>query len=350
LNKRNVAPTIVTLVGMTLVSLLIWASLVWYWALDWATHKDTMLAVFFGVFAIMATAVTIWASSSAQDTLREIRETESAVKANLQTVTSTLSHIEAAEVRLEKDIENLEDATRRNLNGFHEIFARAYWLLNQAEEEIWYVNFLFGFGSVHLCNAEIADKYKAVAGVLRLPQTDYAQAVPAFHRVLTDRIMQVPTVRALVLRQDALKTGVVDRLHDRGGVYASLDLASVLDKEGKIYADISSAFGLRRIHNMPDDPESFAVYQTKSVPMQLLITQLARSNGAERKHGCLVFLVGTENVKAAAPRGFYTELDHVVEVYRSFAQGLIESSENTRLGNNHLPEHWPPMSAAAGQP
>src|SRR5690349_6385380 len=56
--------------------------------------------------------------------------------------------------RLSDEITNLEDATRRNLTGFAEIFARALWLLKQAEEEVWYVNFLFCFGEPHKINTK----------------------------------------------------------------------------------------------------------------------------------------------------------------------------------------------------
>src|SRR5262249_6223908 len=41
---------------------------------------------------------------------------------------------------LNKAITNLEDATRKGLNGFAEIFGYALRLLNEAQEEIWYVN------------------------------------------------------------------------------------------------------------------------------------------------------------------------------------------------------------------
>src|SRR5437868_3456715 len=65
------------------------------------------------------------------------------------TLTTIDSGLRVQTARLSDEITNLEDATRRNLNGFAEIFARALWLLKQAEEEVWYINFLFCFGEPH---------------------------------------------------------------------------------------------------------------------------------------------------------------------------------------------------------
>jgi hypothetical protein len=65
------------------------------------------------------------------------------------------------------------------------------------------------------------------------------------------------------------------------------------------------------------------VYHANGLPFQLLIANLGSRERGEAKQGCLVFLVGTENI-GGAPRGLYTELPEAVAVYRSVAESLMD--------------------------
>jgi hypothetical protein len=261
------------------------------------TQKDTILAVTFGIFAIAATVVTIWVAFRAEETLHEI----------------------------DGAVGRLEDATRRSLKGLDQIFARAYWMLTKADGELWYVNFLFGFGSVHEGNPQVEGEYLEYAKGVDVPQKQFRAAVEDFRDLLRLKISgQIKSIRVLVLEPTELKERVLVPLSKKPG-YTELDLDAMVSREAQCRQDhIATAWtqaGGR-------DAKKLQIYQAKNIPMQILITRIKGADGSDSKCGCLVFLVGTENVaETGTPMGFYTELEHVVKLYKGFAQGLMASAQ-----------------------
>lgn len=235
-----------------------------------------------------------------------------------------LDQITKTEKLLQADILNLEDATRRNLTGFAEIFARALWLMEKAEQEVWYINFLFGFGIPHKCNPNVVNDYGLISGVLKLSAIgagDYSSAVDRFFQILLQKIQTTPKFYALVLEQGNLSKLFLERLKKIPN-YGSLNGSEILEAEKSRLTQIDHAKKLRNVHRV--NPDDFMLRFTQRIPQQLLIAQIPGRDRSERKWGCLVFLVGTENV-GGVPMGFYTELDHVVDVYKSVAQSLLEA-------------------------
>lgn len=274
-------------------------------------------------------------SSQAGKTLNQIQGATEYLNKDIEKIQATeqdmqkaLKEVREAEERLERSIFNLEDATRRNLKGFAEIFARALWLLEKSEEEIWYVNFLFGFGYPHLYNNKIHKDYTPLAKVLGIKELTFEDGVPRFFEAFIEKIQKIPRFYAIVLTKSSLDKLFLERLKNRTDYVQIADrIEAEVDREQRLYKRINGAINARN-ENIKKD---FHVYQQERLPFQLLITQIRKGKEHnERKWGCLVFLVGTENIETGSqnkePKGFYTELDHVVDVYREIASSLKESA------------------------
>ena len=162
-----------------------WVKSAWTWMTT--ANFNTILAIVGIGFALVG-----WnQSTKADQTLKEIKNATKKLESDIDKIQETeqnmeiaLEEVRNAETRLESSIINLEDATRRNLQGFAEIFARALWLLEKSEEEIWYVNFLFGFGRPHRYNRKILEEYTPLANTLKITQTNFQDAVAEFSEVL----------------------------------------------------------------------------------------------------------------------------------------------------------------------
>ena len=223
----------------------------------------------------------------------------------------------------------LEDATRRNLHGFAEIFARALWLLEKSEQEIWYVNFLFGFGRPHLKNNQIKNEYIPLAKALDLNEIDYEKAVEYFFDIFLSKILLIPEVHAVVLNNDSLKSNFYEILKGKKG-YKDLDI----NDEESLYKKMYYQMRLRK------KSEGFKITQQDRIPFQMLITKINKeSKQSEPKWACLIFLIGTENIdientdtdnseinrqeqKLKEPQGFYTEVQDLVNIFKDVAMTL----------------------------
>jgi hypothetical protein len=250
-----------------------------------------------------------------------------AATAALFVTETTLDHLKVEigtqTKRLSDEVTNLEDATRRNLTGFAEIFARALWLLKQAEEEVWYINFLFGFGEPHRVNNSIVVEYARIARMLDINPNFY-EAIEEFYRALLDKVRKTPTFRGLILQDNSLRSLCLNKLVSMQE-YGSLIPDEIIVQEKERFKSIETAKTLRRDYRVL--PEDCVIQSVERLPLQLLIARKRSRQGEDRKWGCLVFLVGTENVGNRKPRGFYTELDHVVDVYRELALGFMPPTD-----------------------
>ena len=234
----------------------------------------------------------------------------------------TLDNMQAAERRLTAQVTNLEDATRRNLVGFADIFARALWMLEGAEDELVYVNFVFGLGSPHICNPEILADYARKADALQLSHRIYGDAVRRFQQLLIEKAQALSAFTTLTLSAKSLEGLFFERLTMAEPYKTQLNAKGILAEELKLRDSFRDIKRLRQLRGV--DPEKLVTPQIERLPLQLMITRVKHGAQDERKWGCLVFLIGTENV-GGTPVGYYTELGHMVEMYRNLAMGLIES-------------------------
>ncbi len=112
----------------------------------------------------------------------------------------------------------VEDATRRVLKGFPEIFDRSLWLLDRALEEkreVWFVNCALNFGRVHAENPLIGKQYHELTKrqkVFFTKKTDPNSgaetedgAVEEFRRKLSSMVEQMPILRILSITGETTK-------------------------------------------------------------------------------------------------------------------------------------------------
>lgn len=307
--------------------------------------------------ALTAVAGIVAAGVTLLITERSLRSThESLVEAN-EHLSAGLGRIEEQEKRLENDIINLEDATRRNLNGFADIFARSLWLLEQAEREIIYVNFVVNFGVAHQENINIKREYVDKIKELKLPNgqslpADFPEACTRFWEILNGKIglPEVTRVKLVTLSDTASKNSFIDKLAGREGYeYLREGTEFQTDLERYEKAHRSSLLLTLNAHcgvashqgETGDDqmPRGLFGHTKKKelqwmmgdrIPLQLLIAGLPMtpSRSTADRYGCIVFLLGTEGIaglrNGEREEGFYTELEGLVRMFRNFVDNISE--------------------------
>jgi hypothetical protein len=246
-----------------------------------------------------------------------------------QTQTDLLKNLKDREDEL---VNHVEDATRRLLSGFDAVFARALCMVTNAQTELIFVNFAINFGSPHCYNAKIVERYAE-----NNQGADMRKDVDLFLKRLRSKVVddKVPRVQILTVSQRGTTESFLNALASRPGYE---ELEKNLENEGlrgaeskrdilKLMNAESNSFG-------GGDPPK-AMYTCESLPIQLLITGVPTKDSVTPRFGCLVFMVGTEILKADMKPGsepaFYTELDSMVEVFRTLALALINSPQTKRV-------------------
>jgi len=294
-----------------------------------ALNHTEMLTLPELIIGVLGIVVAIAALIVTETTLRDVNER---LGSTFRELDNTLVEIRNQEKRLEEDITNLEDATRRSLTGFAEIFDRSLWLLEQAEREIIYANFVLGFGVAHSKNEFVKKSYEALPNK-RKPT--FEEAINKFWNSLKEKVNshRVTKVKFVTLNQDTMMSDFLDQLSNRDGYEYLKDTTfkmQVCDREGRCRESLSNA--LNDKSNDWSLPEKSVEWRMgHRLPIQVLIAGLPPRPGKpqETRYGCIVFLLGTESVagvkKPGTERGFYTELQHIIEMYRDFVDNAVES-------------------------
>ncbi len=254
----------------------------------------------------------------------------------------------------EQLVAKVEDATRRVLDGFPEIYERALRMLKEAEREIWYVNFIVRFGAPHCYNSVLTSRYKGKTGnalcgdeddVLKAAKAAVSSSsanektqlyhfgdVDTFYDNLCDKVKQVKNVNIITLDDEAAWSKFIEPLSNKSG-YENLkkccsDRDSVIMK---IIADDNKYFRFDIFNAKQGTARTnYKVNAAATLPIQLLITGLPSHKGTtEDRFGCLVFMVGTDTRGSIDPgdeSGFYTELEQVVTVYKKVAKALMKEA------------------------
>lgn len=300
-----------------------------------ALRHQEMLSLPEIIIGVLGIVIAIAALIVTESTLKDVSERLDSTFRGLDT---TLSEIKTQERRLEEDITNLEDATRRNLTGFAEIFDRSLWLLEQAEREIIYANFVLGFGVAHAKNETVKKAYEALANK-RKPT--FEEAINKFWNTLKEKVNshRITKVKLVTLNKDTMISDFLDKLATRVGYEYLKEAefkAEVCDREGRCRQSLLNA--------LKDKEDDWSVSEKNlewrvghRLPIQVLIAGLPPRSGKpqETRYGCIVFLLGTESVagmkKPGAEKGFYTELQHIIDMYRDFVDNAVETFEKTQL-------------------
>lgn len=241
-----------------------------------------------------------------------------------------LRKIEKTNLALDKGIIRLEDATRRNLSGFPEIYARAIWLLDQAVGNVYICNFLLSFGEPHKCNVNLKDEYETQAKSLNLntvkedgvgDASKFDDAVNVFQIKMLEKIRKTFNSITIIRPDiDYIRQHFIPQLKKMDG-YSNLDSDAIISNENALFEKLKNARKDRESFSLQKDDVKFV--ETNNLPLQLIIAQIYSKYRTAAKWGCLVFLVGSENVGKGKPRGYYSELDHIVFLHKDLFESLL---------------------------
>jgi hypothetical protein len=269
-------------------------------------------------------------------------------------------------------VANVEDATRHLLRGFPQIFDRALQLIEEAEREIWIVNFALNFGGPHCCSekksrlfTEVAEVYNKLPVTAKYPygrlvSRDFARDIGKFFATLNDKAGNVPIVNILTVNDDGAKSNFLAPLSERPRykeTYTPEKFNSVFGELVTRRNEVLERMKKGRDKVWDTDVHHEAMFcETGSMPIQLLI--VGTKSG---RYGCLVFMVGTEILQGLAGAGdsangsgdspvefgFYTELEEIAIVYRGLAQALLKQAEGEYRKAGLLPPYKETPSASA---
>lgn len=281
---------------------------------------------------------------SNQDTSERLQEIKQANQDLREITSKRLKEITKAHQDLEDEIVKIEDSTRKNYSNFGSIFARSLWLLKQAKEEVYYVNFIHSLGVPHKQNEEVKRSYEKHAQELNEKTSsndekiteNYEEAVKNHNDILIRKMQEVKKFVSIVLNEKSLKNYFLNTLRTRPG-YEEIDqlITEVIDKEKEfLETKLQACKKLRG----KDKEEGLEVYPLPKILLQLLITKIKEKRGTstiDSKWGCLVFFVGTHNIGITeAMKGYYTEDKNQVEIYKELARILLQTSEETKTSGS----------------
>src|SRR5262245_58618058 len=199
-----------------------------------------VLGIVVAIAALMVTETTLGDVNEKLGTRfheldKTLRSVDERLTSTFHELDNTLIEIRNQEKRLEDDITNLEDATRRNLTGFAEIFDRSLWLLEQAEREIIYANFVLGFGVAHSKNDLVKKSYEALPNK-RKPT--FEEAVNKFWYSLREKVNshRVTKLKFVTLNPDTMLSDFLEQLSKRQGYEYLRDTdfkKEVCEREGR---------------------------------------------------------------------------------------------------------------------
>ena len=184
-------------------------------------------------------------------------------------------------------VSSVEDATRHVLQGFPEIFDRALALLQEADREIWLINFALNFGEPHLINEEVCsgyderpatEKYKALTDrTIRNLKED----VRLFFKTLEMKVRTIEKVYILTINDDSIVSAFLSHLYNRPGYSKRFnkqeDKTSHINdfKERISRAKRDILTNMRHRDKLAPGPEGSnpdgRFYEVDNLPLQLLI-------------------------------------------------------------------------------
>lgn len=295
----------------------------WKWVSD---NWDKVLSVSFGVEGIVTFILADKASLEISQHLQKIRESE-------ENASQTLEDIKRTEALLQQDVINLEDATRRNLSGFAEIFDRSLWLLERADREIIYANFALGFGNPHRKNEHITHTFKELEH-RKSDSISFGHAVDKFWTTLQERAATIRKLKVVTLDDETYEKAFIAQLAKREGYNHLNDpkvVHDILCKEKTFRSAFLKTLQAREGQREGAEANKGMTEEWlfgSSLPVQVLIAGLEakKESSDETRFGCVVFLLGTESVsgvkKPGLESGFYTELPHIIHMYRDLVDNV----------------------------
>jgi conflict system STAND superfamily ATPase len=221
--------------------------------------------------------------------------------------------------------------------GFARVFYQARQILEHAERELYWVNFVLGFGEPHAVDGKITEEYRKYAKRI------FRDDVTAFFQTLLSKAERLQKVRILTLDEQGATEFLrglrswQEQAREAGEPTAetlSVDaqLAIIRQARERMYNALASSHAAQP--ELGSSIRKFA--ETTSLPIQLIIADQDATSG---KQCCLAFMVGSEAYRLGQKNegvvgAHYSEDPAVVGMYRNLAEVLMSQAGVRQV--------WPP--------
>jgi hypothetical protein len=265
-------------------------------------------------------------SSTADKLVSASGEIQEAVKRFQTETQGRLEELTGLSGKLGLQILNIEDATRKLLEDFPEIFSAAFEMVTKARARLWILNFTPCFGHIHAYNKRFIESY-AQRELFRSKSLDDQREFLLEHvRRFTGDIesksewlqdFKLATVNCEDLMNMFVRP-VLTKINDANAWYAGSE-----QFEGTINQHIEDS--VRNRHetaisgiNTRCENRCGRLDFLNKVPLQMFIAD------RDGKDTCLVFFIGTDNINSEHEiKGFYTEFPDIVKLFKGVFAGIV---------------------------
>jgi hypothetical protein len=248
----------------------------------------------------------------------------------------TASHLGNLSRNLGEQVLQIQDATRRLLTDFPDIFLKARELVEEADKRLWVLNFTPCFGHVHAYNRRFMGEYATLVSQGKLSLEDQ-------HELLLKQVMMLTTdVEGKSEYVTDFRLAMVDPVDFLGKFLEPLFKKVKADEwysppaetEGSSAEHIMNAVLKRHqtatvtIQTRCEDKPNRLVFLDR-VPLQMFI---ADKKGEHDKGRCVVFFIGSDNLASEKEiKGLYTEFPDLIRLFTGVFEGIVRDHAKAQL-------------------
>jgi hypothetical protein len=265
---------------------------------------------------------------------------------------------------LDNHILNIEEVTsqRHILKGFDQIFRKYETMIRNSGNFFWALSFTPNFGHIHTYNKSIRDSLDYSL------QEEMNNCVIELRSKFPEKAEQTDVdFKLIYLRQGDFVNEFVNPVAQKTGsglVNNSAEITKINESNSQAITAIKTALEAAKKN------VGACMIAVDSVPLQIFISDSVKvdnpqtdveeggswrqwrwvrwwmrwrrrsmkppqTNTEERKKACLVFFVGNENVGVQrTPKGIYTELPTLVELFQNVFEGIVERAKTIKTEAN----------------
>ena len=237
--------------------------------------------------------------------------------------------------RIEQQVSNLEDASRRILEGFPKIFRQAELMLEgERLLELDVLTFTPYFGGIHIYNEMMLQKFHELTGGTantfkeQAPRVrgNLADRAKNFQRKLSSLAMQEQDqvrFRLVTFKEEELRQQFLEPLRKKlPPTEASSIIQQMVEKHNACVCGIEANYAANT-----------TVEYVKRMPLQMFIAKYGKEQDSRdvvpyEKRSCLVFFIGTDTAdQGERAGGFYTELPNLINLFVDVFGSIVAANK-----------------------
>lgn len=226
-------------------------------------------------------------------------------------------------VMLAKTAKNIEDYTRKPLNGIVSVLYECEQLLirarmsKEAKGSIWFVGLTLGFGPAHEI-PEVEEEWKQrKCPDKRTFKQLYEDLSSNFSSVVHAAQQGNSTATLVSLRRNCVIPAFLEPLYAKSPYKEYIESeCSSREEQNAFFLKLNQSIDVLHNNVVNNGPVKYR----PNIPLQILVVNLP-GDGPQRR-GCVVFHIGTENIRSGIVRGFYSELPDICDMFIDFAESL----------------------------